>query len=73
MSKTKEFELARQARDARELYESSKPGLTAGLVSMDEFMSRKSDWRKKEVAMRRAIKRGSYRNIEQDLKAKYGK
>lgn len=68
---TTETELIRKAGELRERYEGSKPALTTGAISMDEFMLRKSEWRAAELKMRKAVKKGTYAKIEREIKAKY--
>ena len=66
-----ERNLVEQARDAEAQYKQTYALYIAGHATIDETMEKRKASEKAQRAMRGAIKKGSYAQIEKDLKEKY--
>lgn len=74
MKITGERELVIAARDAKNEYQTLYAAyLTGKGVTLDQVMEKRAASEKAERNMRAAIKGGTYKQIEKDLKAKYSK
>ncbi len=68
-----ERKLVEAARDAEGVYKQTYALYLQGAATLDQVMPLRRASEQAQMKMRRAIKRGSYAQIEKDLKAKYSR
>lgn len=71
MVQTKEETLMRDAAEKREAVGLAQKQLRRGLITLDQFMEIKRRFQRAEFLARRAVKRGTYAQIERDLKKRF--
>lgn len=68
-----ERKLVEVARDAEGAYKATYAMYLQGAATLDQVMVLRRASEKAQVKMRQAVKKGSYAQIEKDLKAKYSR